>query len=117
MGALKNTKHEKFAQGIAKGMSQDAAYEAAGYKQHRGNASTLRSKQNVIDRIAELAEGAAKRSAKSLDDVIAAYERIAFFQLSDFITIDEDSNPKYDLRGRSNMNELKMSSYAPTPLQ
>ena len=52
MGVLKNIKHEKFAQGIAKGMSQDAAYEAAGYKQHRGNASTLRSKQNVIDRIA-----------------------------------------------------------------
>lgn len=97
MGVLKNIKHEKFAQGIAKGMSQEAAYEAAGYKQHRGNASTLRTKQNVIDRIAELAQGASKRASKSLDDVVAQYERIAFLELGRMITFDEDGNPKYDL--------------------
>ena len=38
-----------------------------------------------------------KRSAKALDDVFAEYEHIALFQLGDFITIDEDGSPKYDL--------------------
>ena len=97
MGVLKNIKHENFAQGIAKGMSQDAAYTAAGYKQHRGNASTLRSKQNVIDRIAELSAAAAERAAKTLDEVIAEYERVAFTGMSRFLRVDADGNPQINL--------------------
>jgi hypothetical protein len=41
MSALKNPRHERFAQALAKGMSADAAYKAVGYKPHRGNAATL----------------------------------------------------------------------------
>lgn len=59
MPALQNARHERFAQNLAKGMSQDAAYEAAGYKANRGNASTLASDQNVSKRVAELSERAA----------------------------------------------------------
>lgn len=97
MGALKNIKHEKFAQGIALGKPQDAAYVDAGYKSNPPNATRLIRNDKVKARIADLAEGAAKRSAKTLDDVIAAYERIAFFQLGELITLDEDGNPRYDL--------------------
>ena len=108
MGVLKNIKHEKFAQGIALGKLQDAAYVDAGYKSNPPNATRLIRNDKVKARIAELAEGAAKRSAKTLDDVLAQYERVAVFQLSDLITVDEDGNPKYDLRRRSKVNELNV---------
>ena len=55
-----------------------------------GNASRLKLNEKIIARVRELSEGAAKRSAKTLDEVIAEHERIAFFQLGDFITNDED---------------------------
>jgi hypothetical protein len=41
MPILPNHKHELFAQGLAKGLSADAAYQAAGYKRDRGNAARL----------------------------------------------------------------------------
>jgi hypothetical protein len=41
MPVLPNNKHELFAQGLAKGLSADAAYQAAGYKRDRGNAARL----------------------------------------------------------------------------
>jgi phage terminase small subunit len=53
---LKNAKHERFAQGLAAGMSQADAYQDAGYKLHRGNASTLAQDKNIIERVAELLE-------------------------------------------------------------
>ena len=39
---LKNTRHELFAQALAGGKTGDAAYQAAGYKPHRGNACGFR---------------------------------------------------------------------------
>lgn len=62
MAPLSNAKHEKFAQGLAKGMTADDAYSAAGYKPHRGNASTLRANQNILDRLAELQNKAAEKT-------------------------------------------------------
>lgn len=54
MPALKNPRHEKFAQGLAKGKTQDDAYEQAGFKPNRGNASTLNQNQSISNRVAEL---------------------------------------------------------------
>jgi len=45
----------KFAQNYVDGMRQGGAYHAAGYKGHRGNASTLRSKE-IVSRYIELLE-------------------------------------------------------------
>jgi phage terminase small subunit len=97
MGILPNAKHEAFAQAIAKGMTQEAAYAEAGYKPHRGNAATLRANQSISDRVDELMAAAAKRSAKTLDDVIAEYERIAFTGLSRFVRVNDDGTPQIDL--------------------
>lgn len=97
MGILSNPKHEAFAQGLARGLTQDAAYAEAGYKPHRGNASALRSNQNISDRVKEIMAEAAERNAKTLDDVLAEYERIAFTGLSRFVSIDADGAPKIDL--------------------
>jgi hypothetical protein len=61
MPVLKNHKHERFAQELAKGKTADEAYELAGFKANRGNASTLKAKQNISDRVEELlARGAAR---------------------------------------------------------
>jgi phage terminase small subunit len=54
MPALQNPKHERFAQELAKGLAADKAYEAAGFKPNRGNAATLKQKQNISNRVTEL---------------------------------------------------------------
>ena len=61
MPILKNIRHERYALGIVKGLTQDAAYEEAGYKPNRGNAGALNAKQHVQERIAELMARAAER--------------------------------------------------------
>lgn len=97
MGVLKNIKHENFAQGIAKGMTADAAYQAAGYKPNDGNACRLKGNERVRARVRELADDAAERAAKTLDDIIAEYERIAFTGMSRFISIGDDGLPRINL--------------------
>lgn len=61
MPVLKNARHEAFAQGLAKQLTADEAYQKAGFKANRGNASVLKSKQNIMDRVAELQARAAER--------------------------------------------------------
>lgn len=60
--ALDNPKHERFAQLLAKGLTADEAYEQAGYKADRGNASRLTANDNVQARVAEIQERAAIRT-------------------------------------------------------
>lgn len=66
MPALKNQKHEAFAHALLKGMSADAAYEAAGYKPHRGNASRLRTDESIERRLKELQETVAEQVIKAV---------------------------------------------------
>lgn len=54
MPVLSNPKHEAFVQGLLKGLTADAAYEAAGYKPNRFNASRLKTSENVKRRLEEL---------------------------------------------------------------
>jgi hypothetical protein len=54
MPPLSNQRHEIFAQRCAEGRHNTDAYELAGYKRHDGNASSLRGKKRVSDRIAEI---------------------------------------------------------------
>jgi phage terminase small subunit len=97
MGVLSNPKHEKFAQGMALGLSASAAYVEAGFKKNDGNASRLKGNEKVIARVKQLSEEGAKRAAKTLDDVIAEYERIAFTGMSKFIRVDDEGLPVIDL--------------------
>lgn len=123
MGILSNPKHEAFAQALARGLTQEAAHAEAGYKPSRFTASRLATKDNIQQRVAELLSEAAKRSAKTLDDVLAEYERIAFTGMSRFVKIDENGLPQIDLRdctpadldllGDCNLDILQMSKNAP----
>jgi phage terminase small subunit len=69
MAALKNGKHELFAQGLAKGKSQAEAYEDAGYAPSEPNASRLTRNDKVRARVLELQERAAVRAEITVADI------------------------------------------------
>lgn len=71
MAVLSNQRHEAFAQGLAKGLTADEAYKQAGFKPNRGNASTLKAKQNIQARVAELQGMAAERVVVDREWVLA----------------------------------------------
>jgi hypothetical protein len=55
MPALANSRHEAFAQALARGLSTAAAYAEAGYKPNRGNAHTLlKQNKSVSKRVEEI---------------------------------------------------------------
>jgi hypothetical protein len=56
MPALPNSRHEAFAQALARGSSATAAYVEAGYKPNRHNAAALARKQHLLTRVSELQE-------------------------------------------------------------
>lgn len=71
-GPLTNARHERFAQALASGETADAAYEIAGFKPNRGNAATLKAKQSVQDRVAEILVAAADRVEVTQSYVISS---------------------------------------------
>ena len=70
MPILDNSRHEIFAQELAKGATADEAYQLAGYSENRGNATRLKANERVLKRVAELKEQAAVRARKSMDDIL-----------------------------------------------
>ena len=74
MGALSNSKHERFAQELAKGKTADEAYATAGYKPNRHNASRLKTNETITDRVAELQERAATKVEKTVSDIVQMLE-------------------------------------------
>jgi hypothetical protein len=56
MPILANSKHEAFAQRLARGLSAAAAYVEAGYKANRHNAAALARKEHILTRVRELQE-------------------------------------------------------------
>ncbi len=68
MPVLKNARHERFAQDLAKGMSATEAYEKAGYKPSGPNAGRLTKKDEIVKRRAEL-QGSTARQITDVRDV------------------------------------------------
>lgn len=77
MPALKNTRHERFAQELAKGKTADEAYELAGFKPNRGNATRLKANESIAVRVAELQSGAAKRTEITVASITDRLLKIA----------------------------------------
>jgi phage terminase small subunit len=71
-----NARQEAFAQHLAKGMSQEAAYEAAGYRPDRGAASRLSANVNVASRVRELQEASAEKAVVSAELLSGQLEAI-----------------------------------------
>lgn len=77
MPVLKNPKHEKFAQGLARGLSQEKAYKEAGYNGQRQHASRLITKDDIQARVAELTEEVAETVKEAISfDARAQFERL-----------------------------------------
>ena len=74
MPVLKNQRHERYAQELAKGKSLLDAHEAAGYKRDGGNASRIAAKDSVRQRITELQAETASKLTENLaltkDDIL-----------------------------------------------
>lgn len=84
MPPLENTRHERFAQELAKGASATEAYETAGYSGSepamRSGASRLLTNANIDERVRELQSKAAKRveiTVESLCDELDEAKRLA----------------------------------------
>lgn len=71
MPALSNHKWELFSQELAKGKTADDAYQTAGYKENRHNASRLKTNETILNRIAELQERGAIRAEVTVASIIA----------------------------------------------
>lgn len=69
MPVLANARHERFAQELAKGKTADEAYQLAGYSENRGNASTLKAKQIIKDRVDEILGAAADEVICTVHDI------------------------------------------------
>jgi hypothetical protein len=76
MGPLRNPKHEKYCQLLFEGQPQNAAYEAAGYRFHEGNASRLRSNEQVIARLTELQTAAAESTQVTVESLVRELEEV-----------------------------------------
>lgn len=96
MTVLANPKHEKFAQELAKGKSQADAYVAAGYKANDGNAATLKGKQRIEERVAELVGNAAKKAEVTIERVISELAKIGFANMADYMRPGTDGDPILD---------------------
>lgn len=76
MPTLKNTRHEAFAQELAKGKSADDAYVLAGFKPNRGNAARLKANEGVKKRVAELQSKAAEKAEITIESLIAEADEL-----------------------------------------
>lgn len=77
MPAVADQRRELYAQGLAKGMTEDAAYEAAGFVPNRANASRCANRDDVKRRVAELQGRAAARVEMDLARTLREVARLA----------------------------------------
>jgi phage terminase small subunit len=108
MPILKNARHEKFAQALAKGKSATEAYVDAGYKPSRPHASRLATNGNVVKRVAEIGTRIAEKAEWSAADRLAALKRIS--------DASEDKDPRVAVSAISEANKMQ-GSHAPAKHQ
>lgn len=108
MPKLHNAKHELFAQGLAKGMSQADAYGFAGYKPSEPHASRLARNGKVRDRVAELQEKVAIRAEWTAADRLK--------MLSDIAKEAIGKDPRVAVSAIAEANKMQ-GSHAPSQLR
>lgn len=96
MPVLKNARHERFAQELARGSSLLDAYARAGYGRHGTAAGLLRANRTVEARYLELMQAAARQTEVTAASVINELAKLAFANISDFIRVDEAGIPQPD---------------------
>src|SRR5262249_46927437 len=74
MPPLPNQRQERFVRALVQGKSTSEAYEFAGYRPNRGNATRLKTNEVVQRRISELQQRAARRSEITLNSILEDIE-------------------------------------------
>jgi phage terminase small subunit len=82
MGILKNGKHEKFAQALARGESTVQAYALAGYKKDRGNAVRLTAIDSIKARVRELQQAVAEQHIITQVEALRELRKIGFARIN-----------------------------------
>ena len=75
MPTLPNPRHELFAQALARGENATKAYQSAGFKGSRANASRLRADSNVAARVLEICEAGARTAEISVASLLQELEQ------------------------------------------
>lgn len=70
MAALRNSRHERFAQELANGRSAVQAYEMAGFKADRRNAAKLHAQDDILRRVGELLDKREKMDATATERAV-----------------------------------------------
>lgn len=95
---LKNQRHERFAQELAKGTPTPQAYVLAGYKKTHAHSAPgqVRDHPDVQRRYHELMEAAARQTEVTAASLVTELAKIAFSDIADFIKVDEAGLPQPD---------------------
>ena len=98
MPVLTNPRHELFAQGIARGLSQRQAYRDAGFESDSDDAvdacaSRLLSDARVQARVTELLELGAKRAAITVERVAVELAKIGFADIRNAVKWSNQLRP------------------------
>ena len=110
MPALRNQRQELFAHALAQGKTADKAYENAGYRRNRHNASRLKTNETIIARVLEL-------QAEKQDRFVLTRQRLLDALLENLekalgrrpVKIGEEGKEVYVYRGDVANNALKMA--------
>ncbi len=97
MPVLSNPRHERFAQELAKGATNDQAYVAAGYAANRGNACSLKAKQHIQKRVAEIQSLSVARIVQKSAVIDKSYVLQAahrMFEASAEAAVSQEFDPK-----------------------
>ncbi len=86
-----NPRQRHFAELLAIGTDKQIAYEAAGFKAHRGNAARLAADPRVLAVMETAAMVAARLCGVSLGRVLVEQSRIAFVNFYDCLERDEET--------------------------
>lgn len=108
MPVLPNPRHETFAQERAKGKSIDEAYQAAGFRPHRGNAHRLSTNESVKRRVTEIVGRTSEKAEWTAADRLKSLKTIHDGQL--------DKDPRVSIAAIAEANKMQ-GSHAPAKLQ
>ena len=97
MPTLKNARHERFAQEIAKGTFVTTAHKIAGFKANDGNASKLAAKPAITARVKEIIERYSRRAEITAARVLTELGKLGFANMDDYVTIGSDGLPFVDM--------------------
>jgi len=102
---LKNTKHEIFAQEVAKGSALEEAYVRAGYSKSRKNAQRLRINEGIRRRIEEIQNQTVQECGVTFQKIVGELAKSGFSNISDYLNSSDSNISLVDLSVLSNIGQ------------